>query len=45
MKVINANTSKHLLHVLLLASITMFMSQGFAHELGSNKKPIVFGSD
>ena len=45
MKAINTNNHKHLFHLLLLISIALFVSQSYAHELGSNKKPIAFGAD
>lgn len=45
MNVNKTNNLKYLLHLLLLVSISMLANKTFAHELGSNKKPIAFGAD
>ena len=45
MKVIKLNNQKHLFQLFILIAIALFVSQIFAHELGSNKKPIAFGAD
>lgn len=45
MNAIKTKKFKYLFHLLLLISIGMLVSLGYAHELGSNKKPIAFGND
>ena len=45
MKVINFSNLKYLCYLLMLITITLFVCQSYAHELGSNKKPIAFGAD
>ena len=44
MKTIRLNNFKFLVQLLMVISISMFISQVYAHELGSNKRPIAFGA-
>lgn len=45
MNAITTNNFKYLFYLLLLVSMSIFTTQTYAHELGSNKKPIAFGAD
>ena len=45
MKVITTAALQRLFHLLVLVTSALFISQSYAHELGSNKNPIAFGAD
>ena len=45
MKNIKTINRKHRFHILMFITNVIFASQGYAHDLGSNKRPIAFGAD
>ena len=45
MKNIKTINTKHRFLILMFITNVIFASQGYAHDLGSNKRPIAFGAD